>query len=407
MIPLSVPSIKGNEWKYIKECLDTEWVSSAGRFVQIFEEEICKYTGSKYAIACNSGTSALQASLRICEIKPEDEVIVPTVTFIATVNSVKYFNAIPVFMDCDEYYNIDVYKTIEFINDETYFENGVTYNKKTKRRILAIIPVHVFGNAVKLDNIINLCKERNIKIIEDATESLGTYYTKGNLEGQFTGVVGDIGCYSFNGNKIITTGGGGMIVTNNSQYARKAKYLTNQAKDDIVRAVHNDIGYNFRMTNIQAALGVAQLERISNYLSIKKKNYELYRDLINSIYGLTIADVPDYANSNYWFYSLQINKVRYKKDREQIMQYLGTKNIETRPLWYLNHRQKPYINCQNYRIENAYKLWEKTLNIPCSVNLKKDEIYEIVDHLRNFSGNGEYIQVIESYNEDILQEKLI
>ncbi|MCK4815244.1 aminotransferase class I/II-fold pyridoxal phosphate-dependent enzyme, partial [bacterium] len=256
LIPISVPTIQGNEWKYIKECLDTGWVSSAGKYVDKFEEEICRFTGTKYAVACVNGTAALHVSLRLVGVQPTDEVIVPTLTFISPVNAVRYLNAEPIFMDADDYYNIDAQKTIRFIKDESEFKNGFSYNKKTGKRISAIIPVHVFGNAVNLEELTAICTERNIKVIEDATESLGTIYTKGRFTGKHTGTTGDIGCFSFNGNKIITTGGGGMIVTNNEEYAKRARYLTTQAKDDQVRYVHNEIGYNYRLTNIQAALGV-------------------------------------------------------------------------------------------------------------------------------------------------------
>ena len=222
LIPLSVPSIKGNEWKYVKECLDTEWVSSAGKYVDLFEQKIAEYTGAKFAVATVNGTAALHVSLIIAGVKAGDEVIVPSLTFIAPINAVKYANANPIFMDSDKYYNIDSEKTIEFIKNETSFKNGFTYNKKTKKRISAIIPVHILGNAVWLDELVPFCKERNIKIIEDSTESLGTRYTEGNYSGKHTGTIGDFGTVSFNGNKIITTGGGGMILTDNEEYARKA-----------------------------------------------------------------------------------------------------------------------------------------------------------------------------------------
>ncbi|HYX06105.1 MAG TPA: LegC family aminotransferase [Bacteroidales bacterium] len=377
MIPLSVPSIRGNEWKYIKECLDTEWVSSAGAYVDKFEQEIAKFTGAKYAVACVNGTSALQVSLRISGVEAGDEVIVPTVTFIAPVNVVRYLGAEPIFMDADDYYNIDVEKTIEFIHQETIFKDGYTFNKRTDRRISAIIPVHIFGNAVKLDELYEVCKGRNIKIIEDATESLGSYFTSGNFEGNFTGTIGDLGCYSFNGNKIITTGGGGMIVTNSQEYAEKARYLTTQAKDDPVRYVHNEIGYNFRLTNIQAAMGVAQMEKLPEFINIKQTNFQKYKEQINSIPGLEMAKTPDYANSNYWYYCLRIGE-QYSKDREELMQYLSENGIQSRPVWFLNHLQKPYKSCQSYKIEKAFELRDSTLNIPCSVNLTETDIEKVV-----------------------------
>ena len=268
-IPLSVPSIKGNEWKYVKECLDTNWVSSAGKYVDLFEQNIANYTGSKYAVACVNGTSALQVSLRLAGVLPGDEVILPTLTFIAPVNAVAYNGASPIFMDSDEYYNIDTDKIIEFIRQKTVFQDGFTYNKTTEKRISAIVPVHVWGNATWLDELIQLCKERNISIVEDAAESMGTCYINGEHSGKHTGTIGLLGCLSFNGNKIITTGGGGMILTDYADLAEKAKYLTKQAKDDKVRYIHNEIGYNFRLTNIQAALGVAQLEQLPALLERK------------------------------------------------------------------------------------------------------------------------------------------
>lgn len=382
MIPLSVPSIQGNEWKYIKECLDTEWVSSVGKYVNKFESDICAFTGVKYAVACVNGTAGLQMALQIVGVEMGDEVIVSTLTFIAPVNTIRYVGAEPVFMDCDRYYNVDIEKTIQFIKQETFFRNGITINKKTKRRISAIIPVHVFGNPCDLEELINICNERNIKVVEDATESLGSYYTKGLYKYKHTGTIGDIGIYSFNGNKIITTGGGGMVVTHNKNYADKAKYLTTQAKDDPVRFIHNDVGYNFRLTNMQAAMGVAQLEKLSEYIKIKKLNFQIYKNDIDKIRGLYLVETPDYADSNHWFYSLQIDKAEYGKDRDQLMAYFDENKIQTRPIWYLNHLQKPYQNCQSYKIEKAYEMLDKTLNIPCSVNLAESQMFFVLRTLK-------------------------
>ncbi len=378
LLPLSIPSIKGNEWKYVKECLDTEWVSSAGKYVSMFEEEICNYTGSEYAVACMNGTAALQVALHLVGVQANDEVIVPSLTFIAPVNTVAYLNAYPVFMDCDEFYNLDMDKVIQFIKNDTDFRAGYTYNKKSGRKITAIIPVHIFGNACNLEKIMLICRERNIAVIEDATESLGTQYIDGKLAGKYTGGIGDIGCYSFNGNKIITTGGGGMMVTNNAKYSEKARYLTTQAKDDPIRYIHNEIGYNFRMTNIQAALGVAQLEQLPEYIRIKTNNFKKYKTEIDKINGLKLADAPSYAKSNYWFYAMQIDEKIYDKNREELMKYLADNNIQSRPIWHLNHLQEPYKNCQSYKIEKAFDLLKKTLNIPCSVSLQDEDIERVV-----------------------------
>ena len=380
-IPLSVPSLKGNEWEYVKECLDTEWVSSAGKYVNLFEKNIAEYTGVKFAVACVNGTSALQVSLRLAGVQPGDEVIVPSLTFIAPVNAITYIGASPVFMDSDKNYNIDSDKTIEFIKYETVFEDGFTYNKTTKKKISAIVPVHVWGNAVWLDKLVSVCDELNIAVVEDASESLGTFYKQGKYSGKHTGTIGKLGCISFNGNKIITTGGGGMILTNDKKLADKASYLTTQAKDDPVRYVHHEIGYNFRLTNIQAALGVAQLEQLPIFLKRKREIYRQYKTALEGMDAITLAEVPDFAGNNHWLNILQVESEAYGEDREEIMQRLEKNNIQTRPVWIPNHLQKPYYNCQTYKIEQAVKLVEKSLCLPSSVNIENTQIQYIIKTL--------------------------
>ncbi len=383
MIPLSVPSIEGNEWKYVKECLDTGWVSSAGKFVDRFEDEIKRFTGSKFAIACVNGTSALHISLILAGVNQGDEVLVPTVTFIAPINAVRYVGAEPVFFDCDDYYNMDISKLARFLEEETVRKDGFTFNKKTGRRIAAVIPVHVFGSAVLMDDLVGLGEEYNIKIIEDATESLGTVYVSGRYAGKHTGTIGEFGCLSFNGNKIITTGGGGMILTNNEEFAQKAKYLTTQAKDDTMRYIHHEIGYNYRLTNVQAAIGVAQLEQLPKYLEIKKQNYQRYQEKLTGSKGLTLAPVPEYASNNHWLYALQFDPEEYGKSKEELLDLLNRNGIQARPLWYLNHWQRPYQNCQSYQVEKAVKLFETTINIPSSVSLTEEQIDKVVEVLLN------------------------
>ena len=380
-IPLSVPSLNGNEWQYVKECLDTEWLSSAGKYVDLFEQKITEYTGSKYAIACVNGTAALQVSLRLAGVGAGDEVIVSTLTFIASVNAITYNNATPIFMDADKYYNLDSEKTIEFIKNETVFKNGFTYNKKTNNKITAIIPVHVWGNACWLDELIELCNKQNIAIVEDAAESLGTFYNNGKYEGKHTGTIGKLGCLSFNGNKIITTGGGGMILTDDKILAEKAKYLTTQAKDDPIRYVHDEIGYNFRLTNIQAALGVAQLEQLPSILKRKKEIYNFYQSTIENIDGLSLSKVPDYADSNNWLNLLKIDSKVYNQDREVLMKRLEGNGIQTRPVWKLNHEQKPYKDYQHFKVEKAKELVKNSLCLPSSSNLSNENLNKIVSVL--------------------------
>tara|TARA_Y100000741_G_scaffold237728_1_gene181912 strand:+ start:2100 stop:3260 length:1161 start_codon:yes stop_codon:yes gene_type:complete len=377
-ISLHEPNFSGNEWKYVKECLDTSWVSSSGKYVFKFEKKIARYTGAKYAIACINATSALQISLRILGVSHGDEVIAPSFTFIAPINAIYYNGAHPVFMDADKYHNLDSVKTLEFIKKQTYFKNGFTINKKTKRKIKALIPVHVWGNAVQLDELIKLCKERNISILEDASESLGTMYLYGKYKKRHTGTIGDIGCISFNGNKIITTGGGGVILTNNSNLAKKAFYLSNQAKDDETYYIHNEIGYNFRLSNLQAAIGLAQLEKISKFIKNKKKIHEYYNIKINSIDGLNILKTPDYARNNFWFNILEINSKKFKKKKKEILKSFHKKNIQARSVWCPIHLQKPYIKNQKYKIYKSNNIYKNSICLPSSSQLTKKKIEFII-----------------------------
>ena len=374
MIPLSVPNLCGNELKYVRKCIKAEWISTAGNYISVFEKKVASYLGSKYAIACINGTSALQVALRILGIRNGDEVIVPTLTFIAPINSVIYNNAKPIFMDCDNFYNLDIDKTIKFIKSETVFRNNFTFNKKTRNKISAILPVHLWGNAVRLEELLKVCKERNISIVEDAAESFGTKYIKGKLKNRFTGTIGKVGCLSFNGNKIITTGGGGMLLTNDKKLAKKAKYLVNQAKDNALRYIHNDVGYNFRMTNIQAALGLAQLENFKVFKKKKNQIYQFYKNEIPKIRGLSLADLPEYAHNNKWLNILKIDKKIYKKKVLEIIKRLKKHNIETRPIWYPNHLQKKFKSCQQYKIKNAIKLLNSSLCLPSSTNIKMSDL---------------------------------
>jgi len=378
IVNLNIPSILGNEWKYIKECLDTGWVSSAGKYVDLFEQKTSEYTGAKYAVACVNGTAALQVSLRLAGVKPGDEVIAPTLTFIAPINAIAYNGASPVFMDADDYYNIDAVKTIQFIREETEFMEGYTYNKTSGNRISAIVPVHVWGNAAWLDELIPLCQERNIAVVEDASESLGTIYIDGDNSEKHTGTVGEIGCLSFNGNKIITTGGGGMILTNDPNYAEKAKYLTTQAKDDPIRYIHDEVGYNFRLTNIQAALGVAQLEQLPDIFNRKQEIHKNYLKGIENLDGLLLDKGPKYARNNHWLNLLQINTENFGEKPEQLMNRLQEHNIQTRPVWALNHIQKPYQHCQSYKIEKAEELVRNSLCLPSSSNLSNEDLNHII-----------------------------
>ncbi len=372
-IPLSVPNLKGKEIEYVTKAIETEWVSTAGPYINDFEHEIAKYVGTKNAIACQNGTSGLHLALMTCGVKGGDEVIVPTLTFIAAVNPVKYVGAEPIFMDCDDSLAMDPEKLESFCINECEFINNILINKKTGRKIKAIIVVHVFGNMADMERIKPIADRYNLRIIEDATEALGTYYTKGIYKGNYAGTIGDIGVYSFNGNKIITTGGGGMIVSHNEDCLNQCRYLSTQAKNDTLYFVHDEIGYNYRMTNIQAALGLAQLEQLESFIAVKEENYYEYQRL-----GVDLLPFRTNIRPNYWFYSY------ITKDRDNLLNNLINQGIQTRPVWKLIHSLKPYENCWSYEIDKAIYYYHHILNLPCSSNLSKDDVATVSKAILNY-----------------------
>jgi aminotransferase in exopolysaccharide biosynthesis len=380
-IPLSVPNLNGNELKYVTKAIETEWVSTGGPYVNEFEEKIALYANVKGAVSCQNGTSGLHIALEVCGVTKGDEVIVPTLTFIAAVNPVKYLGAEPVFIDCDDSLALDANKLRTFCETECELIAGKLVNVATKKQIKALIVVHVFGNMADMESIIEVATKYNLKVIEDATEAIGTYYLSGKYEGKYAGTIGDVGVYSFNGNKIMTTGGGGMIVSENEELLRKAKHLTTQAKSDEIYYTHDEIGYNYRMTNVQAAMGVAQLEQLEDFIKTKKENYDYYKKEIQEIPGLRILDFKDCIRPNYWFYALCVES-EYKLNRDQVIRYLASKNVQARPIWGLISDQKPYIGSQKYKIEKAQLYLEIIVNIPCSSNLKREDAEYVVNCLK-------------------------
>ncbi len=380
-IPLSVPNLSLDIMENIKETIETGWVSTGGRFITEFEEKTAKYVGVKRAVSCQSGTAGLHLALKVLGIEPEDEVIVPTVTFIAAVNPVKYMGAEPIFMDCDDTLDMDMNKLEEFLENECDYIGGKVINKKSKKQIKAIVIVHVFGNPADMEKLMRIKEKYNLKVIEDSTEALGSYYLEGKYKGKYCGTIGDIGVYSFNANKIITTGGGGMIVSNNQELLDKVAYLAVQAKTDPLYFVHDEIGYNYRMTNIQAAFGTDQIDRLESFIETKIRNYNLYKKAIENIEGLTLLPFREDTRSNHWFYSVIVDKDKYGIDRDELLRKLNNDNIQTRPLWSLIHKQKPYLNNQSYKIEKA-EFYEKNLiNLPCSSNLSEEEVGVVVEKL--------------------------
>ncbi|MGZ3656842.1 MAG: LegC family aminotransferase [Bdellovibrionota bacterium] len=385
-IPLSVPHIRAGEMAYVKECLESEWVSSAGPFVDKFEKEFAAYVGAPYAVACASGTAALHVSLLLAGVKPGDLVLVPTLTFIASVNAVHYCGAEPFFFDCDEHYNIDPAQVTLFLRQDCEKRGDGLFHRNSGKRVAAILPVHIFGNAVNLEPLLEAAEEFSVPVVEDAAESLGTRYLPKSgrrTGGKHTGTLGLLGCFSFNGNKIITTGGGGMLVTSSETLARRAKYLTTQAKDDEARFVHHEIGFNYRLTNVQAAIGLGQLETMVKCKSRKAQIFISYQKGLAGVPGLRMGSLPEYAENNLWMPCLQIDAEEYGEDREELMQRLGAAKIQARPVWELNHRQRPYREFGRMPTERAERLHRITLNIPCSVGLSGEDQARVVEELRD------------------------
>ena len=298
-ISLHEPYLNNSDQRLLNKAFKSTWISGAGKYVNTLEKKIKDYTKTENAVICNSGSSGLFISLNTLGIKKFDEVIVPTITFVATINSVVQNKASPIFMDCDDQFNIDIKKTIMFLNRETYSKKGYTYNKKTKKKIFALVVVHCFGFPVQMDELFEICKKKKIFIIEDSAESLGSKYVKGKFKNFHTGTIGDLGVISFNGNKIITGGGGGVVISNNKKQIKKISYMINQAKDDTVKFIHNNSGYNFKSSNLQCALICSQLDRIDLIIKKKIKIHNLYKNLLDKKKFKIIED-NNYSNSNYW-----------------------------------------------------------------------------------------------------------
>ena len=382
-IPLSVPNLNKKEIvKNLEECLESGWVSTGGRFIPEFEDKVKKYMRIKNAAGVQSGTAGLHLSLQVLGVQRDEEVIVPTLTFIAAVNPVTYLGANLIFIDCDDSLCMDPIKLEKFCSEECDFIDGILVNKKTKRKIKVLVIVHVFGNMADMEKIIDIAKKYNLKVLEDATEALGTYYTEGRYKGKFAGTIGDLGVLSFNANKIITTGGGGMVVGDNYDLVEKVRFLSSQAKKDPLYFIHDEIGYNYRMLNLQAALGTSQIDELESFIETKTKNYYLYKEAINKIEGLQLLTFRKGIRPNYWFYSLIVDEEKYGLNKDELLRKLVSENIQTRPIWGLIHQQKPYQEYEAYKMEKALWYYERVLNIPCSSNLTEEEVEIVISKLK-------------------------
>ena len=366
---LHEPYFCGNEWKYVKKTLDDNYVSSIGSFVDKFEDQIKKFTKSKYAISVVNGTEALHLGLVACGVKNNDEVFVPTITFAGTANAITYSGAVPHFVDSElETLGIDPIKLEKYLKEISIKKGKFYFNKKTNRRISAIIPVHVFGNICQIDEILKIAKKYNLIVIEDAAEALGSFF-----HNKHAGTFGMVGCFSFNGNKILTTGGGGAIITNNKLLAKKIKHLSTTAKiNDPWEYIHDAIGYNFRMPNLNAALGCAQLENLNKFLQAKRKLFNIYEKEFKLVEDIRIIKEKKFSKSNYWLNTIFIKNLSIKK-RNQILKFAHKNNFFLRPVWRPLHTLKHFKKMPKMHIDVATKIYKSCINLPSSASYFYDK----------------------------------
>ncbi|MBR2260534.1 MAG: LegC family aminotransferase [Paludibacteraceae bacterium] len=363
-VPLSVPVFIGNEKKYLNECIDTTFVSSVGKFVDRFEADMEKYTNSSRAVVCVSGTNALHMSLMLAGVERGDEVLTQALTFIATCNALSYIGAYPVFLDVDrDTMGLSPVAVQKWLSHNSEMKDGVCYNKRTGRRVKACVPMHTFGHPVHLDELITVLKEYNIELVEDAAESIGSFY-----KGKHTGTFGRVGAISFNGNKTITTGGGGMMLFNDEELGAYAKHITTQAKiPHRWEFKHDHIGYNYRMPNINAALGCAQLEHIEEYVESKRETAKIYEDFFKNIPDVEFFTEPENCRSNYW---LNVVILKNKDSQQEFLQYTNDNGVMTRPIWELMTRLPMFEHCEHDELENTVWFADRVVNIPSSVRIK-------------------------------------
>lgn len=362
-IPLHAPIFKGREKEYVLECIDSTYVSSVGKFVDRFERMMEDYTGARFAVATVNGTAALHLALLIAGVKPGDEVITQAVSFVATANAIAYCSAHPVFLDSDrETLGLSPVAMEAFIHEHcTKKSDGYTYNKDTGRKIAACVPMHVFGHPVEIDKIESLCEGNGIILVEDAAESIGSLY-----RGRHTGTFGKLGVLSFNGNKIITTGGGGMILTNDENLGRKAKHLSTTAKiPHSWEFVHDHIGFNYRLPNINAALGCAQMESLPSFIDKKRELASMYQEFFDTI-GMLYISEPKECRSNYWLNTILLND---KAQKDTFLEHSNANGVMTRPLWTLLPRLQMYKECYCDNLKNATWLEERLVCLPSSVRI--------------------------------------
>ena len=372
-IPLSVPNFGKREAELAGEAITSGWVSTSGGKVTEFEEALARYLSADRVVVCNAGSSALHLAAMAAGITRGDEVIVPTLTFIAAVTPLtRYTGAEPIFIGCDDSLCIDPDAVEAFCRDHCELRDGKLYNKTTGAHVKALCVVHVFGNMADMVRLTDIARRYGLILIEDATEALGTRYTEGPFAGRYAGTIGDIGCYSFNGNKIITTGAGGAVVSNHPDWLEHAKHISTQAKADLLQFLHDEVGYNYRMTNVQACLGLAQLERLESFIAHKKELYDHYVARLDGVKGLHILPFrTGDVRPNRWFFSLYLKEAGL--DRDTVIENLQDQGIQTRPIWALIHEQADYPRNEAYALDKAQEYRRYIVNLPCSTNLTLDQ----------------------------------
>jgi len=379
-IGLCEPNVGGNEWAYVKECFDTGWVSSVGTFVDRFERELASRLGAGHAVAMGSGTAALHVALLVSGVGPDEEVILPTLTFIAPANAIRYVGAWPVFLDVDpEYWQLDPDQVAVFLREDCVRRDGVLINRHTGRRVTALMPVDILGHPCDHDRLRALAAEVGLRVVQDATESLGALYRGVPLGRQHP-----VACFSFNGNKLITTGGGGMLVTYDAALARRARYLATQAKDDPVEYVHGAIGFNYRLTNVQAAMGCAQLERLDEFVARKHAIAKRYGEAWRGIPGIQGMREAPWAASAFWMYTVLVDGA-YGRSSRDLLRALGAEGIQARPLWETMHQSGPHRGSYARPCPVAEDLHRRALSLPCSTGLTDDDQSRVIAAVRSLA----------------------
>ena len=383
IIPLSIPQMTGNEWPYIKECLDTNWVSSVGSYVDRFEAMAAEHAGAKYAVATVNGTAALHIALLVAGVHPNDEVLVSDLTFIASANAIRYAGTWPIFIDAEEKYGqIDPALVRRFLEESCERRDDALYNKTTGRRVSAILPVDVLGHPVDMDPILDAAREFGLVVVEDGAEAIGATY-----KNRAVGNLADIGIFSFNGNKIITTGAGGMIVTDREDWAKKARHLTTQAKDDPLEYCHGEIGYNYRMCNILAAMGCAQMEQLDHFVATRRTIAAKYAEGLNDVPGLALMGQADWAESTFWLSVVLVDEAEYGMDSRSLLGKLREAGIQTRPLWQPMHQSGAHADAPRMDCPISERLNAQALSLPSSASLTPSQQDRVVKALRDI-GNG-------------------